>query len=144
MLKNIVSKKALAHLEAIMMMTKTKRSTIATILFVTLILAIIPITAHAATATELTGSYKTVYRKNSNATYYVWLDVTNTRKDQHTDVRMLDKNMNVIWEEYGAVDYSTKRQFVCGPDVCYIQARVGAKFISGELYGKFAECYAYE
>lgn len=54
------------------------------------------------------------------------------------------KNMNVIWEEYGAVDYSTKRQFVCGPDVCYIQARVGAKFISGELYGKFAECYAYE
>lgn len=124
-------------------MRKARRISVVALAMV-FILAFVSMTAYAATGTELGGNYKTVYRKSSNSTYYVTLDVTSMRADQHTDVRMLDISGNVVWEEYGAIDYSSSRRFVCGPNVCYIQARVGAKLISGEIGPKFAECYAYE
>lgn len=38
-------------------------------------------------------------------------------------IRMLGKNGNILWEEEGAIDGSSKRIFKCGSDVYTIQIR---------------------
>ena len=41
----------------------------------------------------------------------------------HTDIRMLDKNGNVVWSECCAVDCNQIRTFYCGSNVYSIEAR---------------------
>lgn len=49
-----------------------------------------------------------------------------------TDIRMLGKNGNVVWEESGAVAGLGSRVFWCGSDVYKIQAR--CQYGSGVIY----------
>ena len=47
---------------------------------------------------------------------------------------------NTVWEEFGAIDYSSSRQFWCGNNVYRLQARVGAVNILGDSPFKTAQC----
>lgn len=51
----------------------------------------------------------------------------------HADIRMKDKYGNVIWEEYGAVDYGSSRTFSLGSNVYSVEARIAGKDILGDL-----------
>ena len=53
----------------------------------------------------------------------------------HADVRMYGKYNNLLWEEYGVVDYGSSRTFICGTDVYKVQIRLAAKNITGDLFG---------
>lgn len=118
--------------------------------FFTLILAIViifstmAIPAFAATNKILNSEYSTIYTNTSGKERYVWVEVFNQDELHHTDIRMLDKNKNVVWEEYGAIGTSASRKFTCGSNVAYIQARVGAKNILGWLRPLAASCNVWE
>ena len=69
---------------------------------------------------ELRGLYIRLYVADAN---------------MHADVRMYGKYNNLLWEEYGAVDYGSSRTFICGADVYKVQIRLAAKNITGDLFG---------
>lgn len=104
-------------------------------------------TAYAATTTEITGTYKTIYTKitKPSKTYYVNVRVYNISDQHNTDIRMIDRDGNIVWEEEDAIPYSSSRQFVCGTNIWKIQARVGGNSVWGDLDPKkAATCNAWE
>ncbi len=78
-------------------------------------------------ATSSSGFNCNVYVKCMNTTF-----VPNTLTVSPTDIRMLDRNGNVVWEEWGAVAGLGNRTFWCGKNVCKIQAR--CKVGNGTIY----------
>lgn len=73
------------------------------ILAIVVIFSTIAIPAFAATNKPLNSEYSTIYTNTSGKERYVWVEVFNQDELHHTDIRMLDKNKNVVWEEYGAI-----------------------------------------
>lgn len=87
----------------------------------------------------LTDTYKRVWRPSGNNTIapingYITIRVTEPSRFTHTDIRMLDRNGNVIWEEFGAIPNNSVRTFYCGPNVYYVEARIGAINVLGLPY----------
>ena len=126
-------------------MMKKRAYRISTMLLaIVFMFSLMVIPAYAATIEKIDNTYATIYTKNSSKEYYVWVEVDNNSAYHHTDIRMLDENGQVVWEEYGAVDYSSARKFVCGSNVKEIHARVGAKNILGFGRPLVAFCTVWE
>ena len=92
-------------------------------------------------------NYKTIYTKitKPSKTYYVNVRVYNISDQHNTDIRMIDRDGNIVWEEEDAIPYSSSRQFVCGTNIWKIQARVGGNSVWGDLDPKkAATCNAWE
>jgi len=93
----------------------------------------------AANSMIIDRDYKTVYSVSSSSPsgidrgLYIRLYVADA--NMHADVRMYGKYNNLLWEEYGAVDYGSSRTFICGADVYRVQIRLAAKNITGDLFG---------
>lgn len=121
---------------------KKRAGTIIAILAMLIFVLGMTVTAYALSSYNLSGTYKDIWVASGGTgiNRSIWVDVDNTNNQHHTDIRMLDKNGNVVWEEYGAIDYSSRRLLWCGSNVYHLQARVGAKTILGELINKFAIC----
>lgn len=126
---------------------KSKRRILVLMLAVVMMFSATAMTAYAATTTEITGTYKTIYTKitKPSKTYYVNVRVYNISDQHNTDIRMIDRDGNIVWEEEDAIPYSSSRQFVCGTNIWKIQARVGGNSVWGDLDPKkAATCNAWE
>jgi|GEM_PF-1432062 len=78
---------------------------------------------------ESSAKGRDFYIKVYNASYN-WGSTKN-----RNDVRMIDKNGKVVWEEYGAIAWNGSRNFWCGSNVAKVQVRT--------QYG-IAAVYAYD
>lgn len=94
----------------------------------------------AANTIWYSGTYVDLLNPGSCANRNVSVYCYNTNSLQHNDIRMLDSSGNVVWEEYGAIDYSGSRTFWCGSNVYRIQIRVSGKNIVGDLMPKNGVC----
>ena len=101
-------------------------------------------TAFAATMANnitLGPDYVIVVGNGNCSNKSVTITCYNNSTYHHNDVRMKDSNGNIVWEEYGAIDYSGQRTFYCGSNVYSIEVRVGAKNIIGDLlFPKVGSC----
>lgn len=88
--------------------------------------------------TVINTTWKTVAVASSGFNCNVYINCRNTAflpnswTVSPTDIRMLGRNGNVVWEESGAVAGLGNRTFWCGSDVYTIQAR--CQVGSGSLY----------
>lgn len=48
---------------------------------------------------------------------------TQSLSNTHTDIRFLNANGTVVWEECCAIDYNCERTFWCGSNVYVVEAR---------------------
>lgn len=78
--------------------------------------ALVTTTSWKTIASSTTGFNCNVYIKCSNTALSGWTVVP-------SDIRMLGKNGNVVWEEKGAIAGLGDRVFYCGSDVYTIQIR---------------------
>lgn len=103
---------------------------------------IFSITSFAGSVNNVTlgSSYVTVLGNGACSNKNVTIICYNTSSLHHNDVRMKDSSGNVVWEEYGAIDYSSQRTFYCGSNVYSIEVRIGAKNILGDLVPKTGSC----
>lgn len=113
--------------------------------------AVTPTVATAAENSEM-STYGTTYTKvvldqysnlymgygpiNAN----VWVEPFNINSHHQIDVRMVDKNGDVIWEEIGAMKAGSPRKFWCGPDVYLIQGRTSSADLFGNLTARISYC----
>lgn len=101
-------------------------------------------TAFAATTVNnvtLGPDYVIVVGNGNCSNKSVTITCYNNSTYHHNDVRMKDSSGNIVWEEYGAIDYSGQRTFQCGGNVYSIEVRVGAKNIIGDLlFPKVGSC----
>lgn len=88
----------------------------------------------------LYGSYTTVATSTTGFNRNIRISCNNINVFHHNDVRMLDRNGNVIWEEYGAVAYNGSRRFWCGSNVYQVQVRVALQNVLGAATPLRAEC----
>ena len=86
-------------------------------------------TSWTTIATSTTGFNRNVYIKSMN------LGMDGLRV-LPTDIRMLDKNGNVVWSENGAVPGQGSRTFWCGSNIYTIQAKTQAS--SGVIFVRAA------
>lgn len=121
---------------------KRKTKTLLSIALIAIMLFCTTGIAHAAGPYTLTSTYQDIWvaTGNTGINSHIWVRVYNTSSLHHTDIRMLDANGNTVWEEFGAIDYSSSRQFWCGSNVYRLQARVGAVNILGDSPFKTAQC----
>ena len=86
--------------------------------------------------TVITTSWKTVATSTTGFDCNVYIKCMNTGmigwQVSPTDIRMLDRNGNVVWSENGAVAGQGNRTFWCGSNVYKIQARTQTG--SGTIY----------
>ena len=109
-------------------------------LVVLMMLSLSVVAFAAGKAVAYGGEYTELLGSGNCANKTISVYCINTSTLHHNDVRMLDSSGNIVWEEYGAIDYSGSRSFWCGSNVYSIQIRVGAKNILGDLIPKFATC----
>lgn len=121
---------------------KRKTKTLLSIVLIAIMLFCTTGIAHAAGPYTLNSTYQDIWvaTGNTGINSHIWARVYNTSSLHHTDIRMLDANGNTVWEEFGAIDYSSSRQFWCGSNVYRLQARVGAVNILGDSPFKTAQC----
>ena len=113
---------------------------VSVVLAVLLLVALNTVVFAASKVVVYGGNYTELLGSGNCANKTVSVYCINNNTLQHNDVRMLDSLGNVVWEEYGAIDYSGSRSFWCGSNVYSIQIRVAGKNIIGDLMPKFATC----
>ena len=76
---------------------------------------------------QLSTSYKTIAHvdtsSSSGMNARIVIIVPNNTEFCPNDIRMLDRNDNVVWEEFGAIDYTGIRSFDCGSNVYTVQIK---------------------
>lgn len=134
-------------------MTKKIKAALSLLLAFAMLMSVTSITAFAtstnddnAELTPTSGISTMAYNVTLNGSYTVvasgakvkgksiTIVCYNAYSNQHNDVRMKDAAGNVLWEEYGAIDYSSQRTFHCGNDVQSVEVRIGGKDIIGDLF----------
>ena len=77
-----------------------------------------------------TTSWKKIAESNTGFGCNVYIKCSNTATSGFgvvpSDIRMLGKNNNIVWEESGAIPGQGSRIFICGKDVYEIQIRTQA------------------
>lgn len=109
---------------------KKLKSLICVALSLVMLMAVVPATpALAATenVTVVNLTWKRVFPAASNSLSkpidgWVRIEAQNSGST-HLDIRMLDRNGNVVWSECCAVDYNEIRNFECGKNVYTIEAK---------------------
>lgn len=72
----------------------------------------------------------------------ITIDMYNNSWGVTNDVRMLDRDGDVVWEEMGAIEADGVRTFWCGPDVRKIQVKVRRTSIFGYFVSR-CSCNVY-
>ena len=84
--------------------------------------------------------YSNLYLGYGPINSYLWVEAFNINKYHAIDVRMLDKNGNVLWEKHAAIGPGATERFWCGPDVYVVQGRTVATNILGNLRDRISYC----
>lgn len=66
----------------------------------------------------------------------ITIDMYNNSWGVTNDVRMLDRDGDVVWEEMAAIEADGVRTFWCGPDVRKLQVKVRRTSIFGYLFSR--------
>ena len=94
---------------------------IALLLIIVLVFSSISMVAFAgSTSYTVYDTYVTIFSVPTNGAgtnKNIKTSFQNISVYHHNDIRMLDKNGNIVWKEYGAVDYNATRTFWCGSNV---------------------------
>lgn len=88
----------------------------------------------------LNAVYRDVYRNDNGINGNLTISTYGISNLHHVDIRMIGRNGQVLWEEYGAIDYNATRKFGCGNDVASVQARVASKNVFGEIMVEKGMC----
>lgn len=84
--------------------------------------------------------YSNLYAGYGPINAYVWVEPFNINSHHQIDVRMVNKNGDVIWEEIGAIKAGSPRRFWCGSDVYILQGRTSSADWLGNLTERISYC----
>lgn len=100
-----------------------------------------PLTTRGYTETRtILEHYSNLYMGYGPINSYLWVEAFNINVYHAIDVRMLDKNGNVLWEKHAAIGPGATERFWCGPDVYVVQGRTVATNILGNLSNRISYC----
>ncbi len=117
-------------------MKRSLKSVLA-LICVLLLAASIPLAAFAQSYRINIGtSYSSLKVAASSSGHSFYIKVYNTGYGRN-DIRMLDKNGRVIWQESGAIAFNGNRTFWCGSNVATIQIKTQTSSAAVYAY----DCY---